>query len=293
MKKLVKFVMMALVLMFFATGCTEKIPPGYNGMVNTPDGLTGEVLDPGNRTCWGRDQMVLWEKLELAQTESLEILCKDDLNFSFDLKIRSTIDASNNDKIMYVLDKMGSKIIWNGGTGILTYQTVYDTYVKDPARSIAREVVSKYETTQIRDKRDQIVAVIKERIMKAVAGSPVKITFISASNFDYPKVITAAMEAKRKREIEIGEEKAKQAMELLRMDNRKALAEKEKIVRMKEAEKDAVYMSILGKVITPEYLKLREIERDIILYSNVKPGDKVIVTNGNSVSPFIDTRSIK
>ena len=288
-----KYYKMLLVMLLALTmiSCTEKVPPGYNGMVNTPEGLTGEVLDPGNRTCWGRDRMVMWEKLELAQTEQLKILCKDDLNFAFDLKIRSTIDASNNDKIMYVLDKMGSKIVWDGDMGILPYQTIYNTYVKDPARSIARGIVSQYETTQIRENREEIVAKIKKEVITAVQGSPVKITFISASNFDYPDVITNAMEAKRKREIEIGEEKAKQAMELLRMDNRQALAEKEKVVKMKEAEKDAVYMSILGKVITPEYLKLREIERDIILYGKVGAGDKVIVTNGNSVSPFVDTRS--
>lgn len=284
-------VLLGLVAVF--TGCSEYVPPGYNGMVQTVDGLKGEILPPGKHECWGRDKMILWERAEVAKTEKLKILCKDDLNFAFDLKLRAVVDADDPKTVMYILDKQGSKIAWDGSVGLLKFDVIYGTYIKDPGRSAARHVVSKYETTQIRENRKKIEKEIATAVKEAVMGTPVKITYIASSNFDYPKIITEAVEQRRKREIEIKTEKAKQAMELLKMDNRMALAQKRKAVRAAEAEADSVYMQILGKRLTPEYLQFKEIERDMVLYEKVAPGDKVIVTNGNTVSPFIDTRGSK
>ena len=100
---------------------------------------------------------------------------------------------------------------------------------------------------------------------------------VVTSNLDYPKVITDAMESKRKREIKIGEERAKQAMELLKADNRLKIAQKMKITRAAEAEAEALYNDIMAKSLTDKYLKLREIETRAILYQSVGVGDKVII----------------
>ena len=280
--------------MFLATGCTERVPPGFIGMVMEPGGLTGEVLAPGNHTCYNRDRMVLIEYVERAYTEPLSILCDDDLNFKFDLKIRVMTLAKDNNAVLDLLGKQGSQISWEGEVGVLPFDVLYKTYVKDPARSIARGVVSKYKTTQIRDARDAITKAITEQLVESVKGTPVQIKLVATSNFDYPDVITKAVEDKRKREIEIETEKAKQAMELLKIKNRKQIAQQEKVVRALEAEKDAVYMKVMSKAITPSYLRLREIERDIVLFENVGPGDKVIVTgNGGAITPLIDVTPSK
>jgi hypothetical protein len=271
-------------------GCTKEVPVGYNGMIMKPGGLTGEILSVGKHTAWGRDKMILWEKAEIAKTEKLKILCADDLNFSFDLKLRAMLSAQNSTAITYILDKMGSAIIWDGSTGILKFDTVYNTYVRDPAREVARGIVSKYKTTDISKNRAVIKTDVSKAVLLAVKDTPVEITYLGTSNFDYPEVITRSMEKRSSREIALQEEKAIQAMELMRMDNRKALAEKEIVVREKEAEAEGIYIQILGKSLNEPYLRLRAIERDVVLYKNVKAGDKVIVTNGNTVQPMIDTR---
>jgi hypothetical protein len=289
--KLFAMVMLVGFLAMFAVGCSERVPPGYNGMVQTVDGYKGKILPPGKHECWGRDRMILWERAEVAMSEKLSILCKDDLNFAFDLKLRASLDANDPETVMYILDKQGSKIKWDGGTGLLTFDVVYGTYIRDPARAAARSIVSQYETTQIRENRKKIEAEIKDAVIEAVKGTPVKISYLASSNFDYPEIITKAVEQRRKREIEIQTEKANQAMELLKMDNRMALAQKRKAVRAAEAEADSVYMEILGKRLTKEYLEFKSIERDMVLYEKVGQGDKVIITNGNPVSPFVDTRS--
>ncbi|MCK5604851.1 hypothetical protein KAR91_23375 [Candidatus Pacearchaeota archaeon] len=267
-------------------GCTERVPPGYIGMKMTPGGYTGEVLQAGNHSCYFRDRMVLIEMAEQVNKEPLSILCADDLNFKFDLKIRSRLKITAGKSILEVLTRQGSKIRWDGNKGILTLNILYGTYVQPEARAIARTVVSKYETTQIRDNREKITKSIQGSLLKAVKESPIEIRMVTASNFDYPDVIEKAMERKKERQIAIDEEKAKQAVKLLQADNRLKIAQKMKIVRTAEAEQEAVYIKIVGKSLTDQYLKLRGIEAKLKLYDKVGAGDKVIIT-GADVVPLI------
>ena len=275
-------------LMIVVIGCTEQVPPGYVGMVMTPDGLTGQILMTGNHSCYGRDRLVIVEMLEQANTEKLKILVADDLNFGFDLKLRSRLNIKDGKALKSALSRQGANIIWNDNVGLLKYVFFYDTYAKDISRSLSRGIVSRYKTTDISLNRKKITDDIKSAILENVAGTPVEVTMVAVSNLDYPEVVTKAVEARRKREIQIGEEKAKQAMELLRATNRLKLAEQLKAVRAAEAAKEAIYIKMVGKAITPEYLAMRRIERDIILYQNIAPGDKVIITDGsNNVFPMI------
>jgi regulator of protease activity HflC (stomatin/prohibitin superfamily) len=293
MKKLFLAIVLAASLIF--TGCTERVPPGFLGMVMEPGGLTGEVLAPGNHAAYNRDRLVLIDTQELAKTEKLSSLCKDDMNFDFDLKTRSRINnATSGEQIKSLLELQGAKIEWIPKTrvGVLKYESLYTTYVSDPSRSIARRVVSKYQTTEIRDNREKIEQDITSGIFEMIKHTPVKMTFVATSNFDYPDVIDEAVKKAKKREIEIKEEHANQAKKLLQMKNRKQLAEQKKIVRAKEAEAEGVFIKVLSKNLTGKYLELRAIERDIELYKNVGPGDKVIITNGNTVIPMIDTQTV-
>lgn len=276
MKKQLSFLLVCVIALAFV-GCTERIFPGYVGMVQTPDGLTGTVLQPGNHTCYGRDRMVLIEMVELATTENMSVLCKDDLNFKFDLKLRTRLKAKDDKGIMTVLQAQGARIDWGKSIGRLKFDILYNTYVKDIARSISRGVVSKYQTIQIRDAREEIEKTIWSKLVESLKGTPVEIVLLATSNFDYPEVITKAVEARRKREIEIGEEKAKQAMELLRADNRLKLAQKMKTVRATEAAAEGVYVKIIGDALSERYLRLRDIEARLKLYDRVQQGDKVII----------------
>ncbi len=289
-KALILFAILALFVVFL--GCTERVPPGYVGMVQTPNGLTGTILQPGNHTAYNRDRMVLVSMEEITQTEKMEVLCKDDLNMKFDLKVRARLKTQGGKSLKSVLNRQGAKIRWGRGSGTLDFMVLYNTYVKGPARSIARGIVSQYQTTDIRGNRKAIEKAIRDELLLAISGTPVEITMIVTSNLDYPDVITTAMESKRKREIEIKEEAAKQAMELLRVDNRLKIAQKMKITRAAEAEAEATYNLVMGKSLTPEYLRLREIEAKIRLYDNIKDGDKIIITDGASpVVPLINLDS--
>jgi hypothetical protein len=276
-----------LVIFAMSSGCTQRVPPGYIGMVMKPGGLTGEILAPGNHTCYGRDKMVLVEMAEITYTEKLKVLCKDDLNMSFDLKVRARLRTSAGKDILAVLNRQGSSIQWKGDTGVLGFGNLYATYVKGPARSLARGHISKYQTTDIRADRKAIEKAIKTDVLKASKGTPIEITMVVTSNLDYPEVITRAMESKREREIKIGEERAKQAMELLKADNRLKVAQKMKITRAAEAEAEAIYNKLMASSLTDKYLQLRAIETRLALYSNPNK-DKIVITG--AATPLVNVQ---
>ncbi|MEK6828877.1 MAG: SPFH domain-containing protein [Nanoarchaeota archaeon] len=265
------------------SSCNESIPAGYVGMVKTPDGIQEEVLMPGHHSCYGRDEMLLVETLESTETIKLSILCKDELDFKFDVKVRSRLVYSDAKGLKDILNSQGSKMT----DGKLTYKTLYSIYVEPVVDAVSMSVVSKYTTMQISENRDKISKAIFEQVCEKLKGTPMLVTDINLSNFDYPDVVTKAMEAKKKREIDIETEKANQALKILEIQNREIIADKEIVVRKKEAQAEAVYISIIESALNNEYLLLKNIEAKKVLYERVAAGDKVIVDT--DATPLLQT----
>ncbi len=217
------FAFMAAVLIF--SSCTKRVQVGYIAMIQKPSGLTGEVLGPGNHTCWGRDRIILVENAETNYQSHMDVLCKDELNFSFDVNVLARLRASSGEdgKIANILDRQGGKIVWEGDRGTIDFDVLYNTYVGPKVDAVSRSVVSKYETTQIRENRDKIEAEIMLEIIKATEDTPIEVVTVVTSNFDYPDIITEAQEKKKQREIQLEEEDANQALEMKKMQNRKLL----------------------------------------------------------------------
>lgn len=267
-----------LAVLCLSTGCTTRIPTGFIGMIEKPSGLTGEVIPPGKRFVGPRSKLILIESSERVLTEKMNILCADELNFGFDLKIRGQVSSTDGKTVKRVLNNIGSQTkTSSGSTDILPYDALYKTYVQPSARAISRGVVGKYQTTQVRMNRDKIDKEVYKKLAEALKGTPVKLTLVASSNYDYPAIITTAMETKKEREVAIEQEKANQAVELLKIQNRKKLAVEEIATRAAEAKAEAIYIRTIGNSLTSNYLRLREVEAALSLYEKVGPGDKVIV----------------
>jgi len=296
MRNLKLLVVVAIFAVF--AGCSVKIPGGYQGMKLEGGGFTGKILNPGNHSCWGRSQMYLIETKEENITEKLQILCADDVNFTFDLKQRTRLTPLDEKKFKEIYKLKGadaqnieikSYMGGNPTAKVIKFATLYKTYVQPEARSVARTVVSKYATTDIRENREAITKKLDEKIKTSVKGTPMQVITVNASNFDYDEVVTNAMKRNKQREIEIKEEKFKQAVELLKADNRLKLAQKMKEVRAAEAQQEAAFVRIMGGALTSNYLKLKEIEAKRLLYDRVQAGDKVIV-KGDDIYPMVGTK---
>jgi len=280
---MIKFAGLAT-LMVLAFGCYERVPPGYVGMRLDGDGFDGEILQPGRHSCGATCNIILVETQELLESESMKILCADNLNLSIDVDTRSRVKVTDGEGIQSVLNKQGAKMENNR----LAAELLYATYVRPQVRSITRKAVSRFSTTQVREKRREIEAEINKDLIAALESTPVEVMMAVTSNMDYPEIITKAEEKKKARQLQIQEEQAKHEMDLLRAENRMKIAEAEKTARIAEAEADAAANRIVGLSATPQYLKLKQIEAQMELYKNVGQGDKVIITGGaDSAVPII------
>jgi len=281
-----KFLTIALLsfTVIIMSSCNEVVPAGYVGMVKTTSGIQEEMLQPGHHTCWGRDEMYLIETLESTETIKLDILCKDELNFAFDVKVRSRIKYDDAKELRDILNSQGSKV----SGGVLGYETLFKIYVEPIVDATSRAKVSKYTTMQISESRDEIKKSIFEEVAKLLENTPMEVTSINLSNFDYPDVVTKAMENKKKREIDIETEKANQALEVLQIKNREVIADLEIPVMKKEAQAEAIYIKIIEGALNEKYLTLKDIQARKELYKRVGKGDKVIVDT--EINPLINIK---
>lgn len=233
-----------------ATMCKEQVPPGHVGMCRTVDGFEGEPMPAGFHTCWGPgSDMYLLEVSDKEQIINMNVLCKDSLNFKFDVAVLTAADRENK----ALLKEMFENITPRAGNTISGDQ-IFLTYAKSVVDQEARKVVSKYETNQIVAKRPEIIAEIQSSINAALKGSIVKVKRVTVNNLDFPEVVTAAQEERARRQVEIETEKAEQQKRLLKAQNALKVASLEYEQSLLEASMISDSNKIIGQSITPEYL---------------------------------------
>jgi regulator of protease activity HflC (stomatin/prohibitin superfamily) len=283
-------IIMALVALVF-TGCNVEVPPGYYGMVMMPDGFTDEVLAPGLHSCHSRQRMFLIDGKEETANENMEILCADDINLKFDLKARyRTIPIKSSGVFKEITRKKGAsvkdiKLRGGGNTNgrAIPSEVLYETYLKPLSLSTTRGTVSKMEVMQVSEFRDKLQKEIFEEVSREIEGKPVELVNIVISNLDYPDKITTALEKKRKEELDLRKQEAKNALDLLVEENKNRLAQQSRPMRAAEAEADATYMRILGPSITKRYLRLKQIENKELLYGKLSGSELIISADGTPV----------
>ena len=233
-----------------ATMCKEQVPPGHVGMCRTVDGFEGDPVPAGYHTCWGPGSaMYLLEVSDKEQIINMSVLCKDSLNFRFDVAVLTAADRENK----ALLKEMFENITPLGGN-VITADQIFMTYAKSVVDQEARKVVSKYETNQIVDKRAQIIDEIQKSVNESLGGSIVKVKRVTVNNLDFPAVVTKAQEERAQRQVEIETEKAEQKKRLLKAENALKVATLEYEQQLLEAAMIADANKVIGVSITPEYL---------------------------------------
>jgi regulator of protease activity HflC (stomatin/prohibitin superfamily) len=193
--------------------------------------------------------MYLLEATDLEQTIKMNVLCKDSLNFAFDVSVLVAVDRSNSDLVMSMFENISPA---NGNT--ISAQQIFDTYARSLVDQEARKIVSKYQTSEIVAKRSDIISEVQSAVTKAFDQSIVKVKRVTVNNLDFPAVITLAQEDRAKRQVEIETERAEQQKRLLQAENELKIAEMNYKVELVEAATIADANKIIGASISPEYL---------------------------------------
>lgn len=314
MKRFIMLVAMLVTAGMLSAGCgscQNQVPAGFVGVQQTSSGVEKKLLQPGHYDNYGRDRLILVEVREkISYKSGMKIRCADRMNISLDLKVRHRLKRDTA-SVLAALKSQGSSIEWGGkrssggsgsrSVGILRYKPIAKVYVTEQAKEIARLVVSKYPTDQVRVNRAVIKAAIFKQLVTRVKGSPVEIMEVLVSNIDPPKIISDAIEKARERKEQIQQEKAdqakkslveknrqklkmlaeqnSQAMKKLTAENRLALAKINKASLAEEAEAESIRIKILSRIMTPTYLKFMHLENQRILYG--QPGVRVVVPAGS------------
>ena len=244
------------------TGCGAVVPPGKTVIVVKPSGET-KVVEKGVYKAWGRDRLYFVDNKLQSYKEEMKILCVDDINMSVDVKTLLTfkVDASGID---FIKSRVPSERVERGEVRgqELSLNRFYEMAVKPVVRAAARDVVSAYNTDDIRQNREKITADIDALVRQRMAELkyPLNVSAVLVSNIDYPEVVKNRREEIKNAQLE-DELKAAMAEAKIAEAQRQVSIETELAkVRMIRAQAQADENAILTESLTPEFLLWRQYE---------------------------------
>lgn len=250
----IKTAAIAMMAVVALQGCSfEVIPPAFKGKILTTSGYNPEILEPGKETLWGRDELVLLETGTRTVAETITVKMEDKLDLTFDVRFRTRIGGDKK-----VLNQMFNDIQVKEKR--VTLQQVYGVYGLDVVQSVSRSVVGKYKTEDVGANFDKITADLADRLVKAMANSPLEVSNVTLGNLKYPKVITEAIEKQQERLLAIETETNQQAIETVKRDNQLRLAQLDRDIELTKAKTLRDANAITADGLSPALLQYRALD---------------------------------
>ncbi len=259
-----------MLLMFFVVstltagvGCGHVVPPGKTVIILTASGKS-KVVEEGVYRAWGRDRLYFVDRKLKSFSESMKILCADDINMDVDLKVVISFNVDPT-SIDFIKTKVPAEKVDGAGdvTGFeLSLKKFYGLGLKDIIRGTARNVVSTYITDDIRPNRQKIEAKIAETVKKRIKDLkyPILVSAVLVSNIDYPDSVKKMRQDIKN--VQLGEQlKAAAAQAELAEAERRVAVETEKAkVRLVKARAQADENKIVSAALTEKFLMWRQLE---------------------------------
>jgi len=257
MKFVLSVLLLAVAMLFNAcSACSEAVPAGHIGRTWEPGGFSEGLLGPGYHSCTGRCQMYLMEVTDKDFEVPMKVLCSDSLNFSFSVNVLVAVDTANTK----VVEEAFANLKPDEGTTRFTVEQLFNTYVRPVVDQESRKVVSKYKTTEIVNKRSQVIEEVLAAVKEATKGSILTVKRVTVGNLDFPKVVTDAQEQKAKRQVEIETAKAQARIDEAKASAKLKLAEIQYKQELVEAAMVADANKVIAGSITPQYLAYKQLE---------------------------------
>src|SRR5699024_1344272 len=226
----------------------EKVPEGQVAVVYSPSGGAKKVLNPG----W--NMVGLFEKTQRYTTritivkDSVTVTSKDGKSVKMGASYEMKVDQ---DKVLDIFKELGSQNI----------EQIQEGYLYQKLFRASRSTVSNYSVLDIYGtKTTEASAKVTELMAKESEGLGFIVTNVTLGTPELDKDTEAAINARVQ---------AAQANELKRqeLENERIEAEKKEVIANGEAQKKLIAAEaekksneLIEKSITPELLKLREME---------------------------------
>ena len=203
-------ILMAVVVMFFLTGCGEKvvIENGEVGKQLTTSGLEKEIRTAGAfrmDSCFGTACPKL-VRLSIAETTEVIpgkfFIKKSDLAMELELSLQYSVkkdEASINEVFRRVKAEKDPN---NPDQLLISEKKVYNTFIKPVLRDTVRVALNNYTIEEIIDNLTEVRVFVENQVKAKLSKTPIKVISLSFSKIGYPESIMKAKEDFAKIELE-------------------------------------------------------------------------------------------
>ena len=277
MKTIIK-ILGIIFIVFLFTGCNKKqVPPGYSAKLLTEQGYTPEVYHTGWVTVCSaldfkcRKELIFLETSEGQFIEKVTIRMKDNMNLVADyvrIRVKINTDKKNINSVF--------NLIKPDKNGYITLSNVYKTYGNLIVVRDIREVLSKYTIDDVRLNYSKITAEIYSKIKKDFESTPLLVLDFNLGRLNYPKVYDEAIILAKKKELEIKKIEADNIINLKKINAKQEIAKAEYNIKMQEAKRIRDYNKMISEGVSPQLIKLRQLEVQQSMVDAIKGNPNVI-----------------
>jgi len=245
------------------TACSfDVVEPATKGKILGTAGYQKGVLEPGKYTLWGRDKMITLQTSTKAYTEKVDVILKDKLKLTVDVKFRGRIAGDPQ-----TIDSMFNDIA-AGEDDLIVFNEVYSIYGRMAIRNITRAVVSQYTVEDVHKNYTRLSSEIGKQALAAMVNTPIEVSDLALGLIEYPAVITDAINAAKQRDLAIKKEEAQARIDMVRKENEQVMAKADYEIEITKAKTTRDANKILGASITPQLLDLKRLEALRLMASN-------------------------
>lgn len=262
MNRFITFLIIAAVTL---TGCSrEVVPPAHRGKVLNADGYLPELLDTGKHWLWWWEDLVLLDLTTNVRTLPLKVTMRD-----FDTETKKPIPGlTMNFKLTFryrlkdeesVVQTMFNDVKVNPDTGVTAPQ-ILNIYGLPIITTTFRDIIGDYTPEEAFANRAILSKKMGETLKKRLKRSPLNFSDVMVTEIILPTLISERISKNKERELKITGERAKQAIALVIRENNIVLARKDAERELIDAQAANAQNEELAGGITPEVLRLRELE---------------------------------
>jgi len=245
------------------TACSfDVVEPATKGKILGTAGYQKGILEPGKYTLWGRDKMITLQTSTRAYTEKVDVILKDKLKLTVDVKFRGRI-AGNPQTIDSMFNDVAA-----GEDDLIVFSEVYAIYARMAIRNITRTIVSQYTVEDVHTNYARLSTEISNQALKALANTPIEVSDLALGLIEYPVVITDAINAAKQRDLAIKKEEAQARIDMVRKENEQVMAKADYEIEITKAKTTRDANKILGSSITPQLLDLKRLEALRLMATN-------------------------
>jgi len=138
---------------------------------------------------------------------------------------------------------------------------VYETYGKMVVLNTARDVISQYTVDDVNKNYERITVELYQALVPKLKNLPIDISDVTIGNIQYPKIVTAAIEKAKQRQMLIQQEQAQVQIEVTKAKGREQVALAEYKVKMLQAKQIRDFNKMIASGLTPSLIELKKIEK--------------------------------